>query len=56
MMMRYSLNEPAQAERIEKAVGRVLADGWRTADIQSEGTQLIGTRDMGRKVVAALAA
>ena len=56
MMMRYSLNEPAQAERIEQAVGRVLADGWRTADIQSEGTRLIGTREMGRKVVAALGA
>ena len=56
MMMRYSLHEPAQAERIERAVGRVLADGWRTADIQSEGTRLIGTREMGRKVVAALSA
>ena len=55
MMLRYSLDEPAQAARVEAAVSRVLAEGFRTADIQSEGMRLVGTREMGRQVVAALA-
>ncbi len=54
MMMRYSLGEPEQAIRIENAVADVLAGGYRTADIQGPGTQVIGTREMGRKVVEAL--
>ncbi len=54
MMLRYSLNEPAQAERIERAVTAVLDGGLRTADIQSAGTRLVGTREMGAAVAAAL--
>jgi 3-isopropylmalate dehydrogenase len=54
MMLRYSLGEAAQAERIEKAVGKVLRDGLRTPDIYSEGTRKVGTREMGDAVVAAL--
>ena len=54
MMLRYSLDEPAMAERIEQAVERVLDDGLRTADIHSEGTRRVSTREMGDAVVAAL--
>jgi 3-isopropylmalate dehydrogenase len=54
MMLRYSLAQPAAAERIEKAVTRVLRDGLRTPDIYSEGTRKVGTREMGDAVVAAL--
>ena len=54
MMLRYSLQQPAAADRIESAVKAVLAAGLRTADIWSEGTQRIGTRAMGDAVVAAL--
>jgi 3-isopropylmalate dehydrogenase len=54
MMLRYSLAQPAAAERIEKAVARVLRDGLRTPDIYSEGTRKVGTREMGDAVVAAL--
>ncbi len=54
MMLRYSLGEPAAAERIEKAVGQVLREGLRTPDIYSEGTRKVGTREMGDAVVAAL--
>ena len=54
MMLRYSLGEAAAAERIEKAVGKVLRDGLRTPDIYSEGTRKVGTREMGDAVVAAL--
>ncbi len=54
MMLRFSLNQPAAADRIESAVQQVLAKGLRTADIWSEGTTKIGTREMGDAVVAAL--
>ncbi|MDR5900235.1 3-isopropylmalate dehydrogenase [Halomonas vilamensis] len=55
MMLRYSLGENAMAERIEAAVGKVLDDGLRTADIASEGMQTIGTDAMGDAVLAAFA-
>jgi 3-isopropylmalate dehydrogenase len=54
MMLRYSLNQAQAADRIEGAVKTVLAAGLRTADIWSEGTQRVGTREMGDAVVAAL--
>jgi 3-isopropylmalate dehydrogenase len=56
MMLRYSLNEAALADRIDNAVGTVLDTGLRTADISSEGMQTVGTRAMGDAVVAALLA
>ena len=54
MMLRYSLGKPEQADRIEAAVQRVLAQGLRTSDIWSEGTRKVGTDAMGDAVVAAL--
>ena len=54
MMMRYSLQQPEAAARIEQAVQAVLAAGLRTADIWAEGTHKVGTRAMGDAVVAAL--
>lgn len=54
MMLRYSLDESNMADRIEKAVDRVLDQGLRTPDIYSEGTTKVGTADMGDAVVAAL--
>ena len=55
MMLRFSLNQEAAAQRIEAAVQKVLAQGLRTADIHSEGTTKVSTREMGDAVVAALA-
>ncbi len=55
MMLRYSLNQPEAADRIESAVKSVLAAGLRTADIWSQGTTRVGTREMGDAVVGALA-
>ena len=55
MMLRFSLNQEAAAQRIEAAVQKVLAQGLRTADIYSEGTTKVSTREMGDAVVAALA-
>ena len=54
MMLRFSLNQAEAADRIESAVQQVLASGLRTADIWSEGTTKVGTREMGDAVVAAL--
>jgi len=55
MMLRYSLDAPALAERIEAAVNSVLEQGLRTADIHSEGTTRVGTAQMGDAVVTSLA-
>lgn len=54
MMMRYSLGAPEAAGAIEKAVNDVLDQGLRTADIFSEGHKKVGTREMGKAVLAAL--
>ena len=54
MMLRFSLNQPESADRVEAAVRHVLQQGLRTADIWSEGTRRVGTREMGDAVVAAI--
>ena len=54
MMLRYSLDESAMAEKIETAVNKVLDDGLRTPDIMSDGMTQVGTEGMGDAVVAAL--
>lgn len=54
MMLRYSLNEIALADRIEAAVGKVLDNGLRTPDIMSDGCMEVNTVAMGDAVVAAL--
>jgi 3-isopropylmalate dehydrogenase len=54
MMLRFSLNQAEAADRIEAAVKTVLAQGLRTADIYSEGTTKVSTREMGDAVVKAL--
>ena len=54
MMLRFSLNQPQAAERIESAVKAVLAAGLRTPDIWSADTHKVGTREMGDAVVAAI--
>jgi len=54
MMLRFSLNQAQAADRIETAVQAVLAQGLRTVDIWSEGTQKVSTRQMGEAVVQAI--
>ncbi|PPE71427.1 3-isopropylmalate dehydrogenase [Caldimonas thermodepolymerans] len=56
MMLRYSLDQEEAARRIEAAVKDVLAQNLRTADIYSEGTTKVGTKEMGDAVVARLKA
>jgi 3-isopropylmalate dehydrogenase len=54
MMLRFSLNQTAAADRIDSAVSAVLSQGLRTADIYSQGTQKVSTQQMGDAVVAAI--
>jgi len=55
MMLRFSLGKPEQADRVEAAVKKVLAQGLRTPDIYVAGTTKVGTVEMGAAVVSALA-
>ena len=54
MMLRFSLNQEASAQRIEAAVQAVLQQGLRTSDIYSAGTTKVSTTQMGDAVVKAL--
>ncbi len=54
MLLRYSLDHADAADAIERAVGRVLDQGLRTADIWSDGMHKVGTSAMGEAVMAAL--
>lgn len=54
MMMRYSLGLPAVADAIAAAVGKVLDQGYRTADIYTQGMKKVSTSEMGDAVVSAL--
>ncbi len=51
MMLRYSFNLEDEASNIENAVVKVLEEGYRTGDIKSKGTTLVGTKEMGQLVV-----
>jgi 3-isopropylmalate dehydrogenase len=54
MMLRYTFANEAAAGRIEGAVKKVLAQGFRTGDIFEAGMRKVGTREMGDAVLAAL--
>ena len=50
MMLRYSFDLDREAEAVERAVARVLKEGYRTSDIMSEGKIQIGTKEMGDRI------
>ncbi|WP_412551506.1 3-isopropylmalate dehydrogenase [Shimia sp. MIT910701] len=55
MALRYSFNEGAEADRLEAAVEKVLADGVRTGDLmQADGGTPVSTSEMGDALLAAL--
>ena len=54
MCLRYSFYLGDAADRIDRAIADVLAQGLRTADIAQEGGRTVGTREMGEAIVAAL--
>ena len=54
MMLWYTFGPGEEADAIEAAVKKVLADGYRTPDIAKEGEKAIGTREAGELIVAAI--
>ncbi len=54
MMLRYTFGEKDAAERVERAVGKVLEQGFRTRDIAASCAVVVGTAAMGDAVVRAL--
>ena len=54
MMLRFSLDMDEEADAIEAAVQKVLTEGYRTGDIMSEGCTLVGTKEMGDLIAAAI--
>jgi len=50
MMLRYSLNQPEAAKKIEQVVNNVLDQGYRTADIYTKETKKVGTEEMGKLI------
>ncbi|OON96781.1 MAG: 3-isopropylmalate dehydrogenase [Candidatus Epulonipiscioides saccharophilum] len=50
MMCRYSFDMEKEAQAIETAVKNVLAEGYRTKDIFTEGCKLVGTTEMGEAI------
>jgi len=56
MLLRYSLDRGPEADRVERAVSRVLEQGYRTRDIAEPGQKTVGTREMGDLIVGALGA
>lgn len=54
MMLRYTFNDESNAVRIENAVKQALAEGYRTADIYTDGCKKVKCSEMGDAVVAAL--
>lgn len=54
MMLRYSLDLDQEADAVELAVKEVLAQGYRTVDIMSEGCTQLGTEEMGDKIAEAI--
>ena len=54
MMLRYTFNDEANAQKVENAVKKALAQGFRTADIVTDGCTKVGCNAMGDAVVANL--
>lgn len=55
MLLRYSLDQDEAADAVEEAVKSVLAEGYRTADLMSEGCIQTGTEQMGDLIAGKVA-
>ncbi|MFA5834229.1 MAG: 3-isopropylmalate dehydrogenase [Bacteroidota bacterium] len=51
MMLKYSFNLNTESDAIENAIENVLSKGFRTGDIYTEGTTLLGTKEMASKII-----
>jgi 3-isopropylmalate dehydrogenase len=50
MMLRLSFHLDAEAQAVEAAVDRALAEGLRTPDLAAPGEPIVTTRDMSRRI------
>ena len=55
LLLRHSLGLSEEAEVIESAVERIIAQGYRTIDLREEGKTILGTKEMGRIIAEAVA-
>jgi 3-isopropylmalate dehydrogenase len=55
MLLRYSLGLSQEADAIEAAVGQCINAGYRTEDLREEGKEVLGTKEMGRRIASAVA-
>lgn len=51
MMLKYSFNMEIPSQNIENSISKVLKEGYRTLDIATEGSKIVGTEEMGDLVV-----
>jgi 3-isopropylmalate dehydrogenase len=56
MMLAYSFRLETEAAAVEQAILRTLEQGYRTKDIHSPGTRLVGTKEMGEAIAKQVAA
>lgn len=54
MMLKFSFDLGKEADLIEHAIQTVLAQGYRTKDIEGPGTTLVGTKEMGHRILEAI--
>ena len=54
MMLRMSFGLTKEADAIEAAVDKVLTEGYRTADIMSDGMKKVGTKEMAKLIAERL--
>ena len=54
MMLRFSFDLDKEADAVERAVAKVLAEGYRTIDIMSEGKKQVGTEKMGDLIAGSI--
>ena len=54
MMLRYSFNQDADADLLDKAASNVVAKGFRTGDIMAPGCTLVSTTQMGDEILKEL--
>ena len=54
MMLRYTFSQEEAAQRIENAIKKVLALGFRTKDIVEPGMRSVGTKAMGDAVLSSM--
>ena len=54
MLLRYSLGLQQEAAAIETAVEQCIDAGYRTEDLREDGKEVLGTQEMGERIVQAI--